>query len=81
MGSVDEQRAQVMILRAWVEIGHRLRVRVMDVTQDHAREPVQSAASTVDGVCALVRAWLERLLDDSGCCHTQPALGNQDPPE
>lgn len=81
MGSVDEERTQVMILRAWVEVGHRLRVRVMQVTQDQAREPVQGAASTIDGVCALVRAWLERLLDDSDCRHAQPALGDQDPTE
>jgi hypothetical protein len=75
MGSVDEERAQVMILRAWVEDGHRLRVRVTQVTQDQAREPVQGAASTIDGVCALVRTWLGGLLDDADC-HARSAQGN-----
>jgi hypothetical protein len=77
MGSVDEERAQVMILRAWVEAGHRLRVRVTHVTQDQAREPAQGAASTIDGVCALVRTWLGGLLNDADC-HVPPALGNRD---
>jgi hypothetical protein len=70
-----------MILRAWVEAGQRLRVRVMQVTQDQSGETVQGAASTVDGVCTMVRAWLESLLGNPDCCHAQPELGNRDPAE
>jgi len=81
MGSVDEERAQVMILRAWVEVGHRLRVRVTHVTHEQVREPVQCATSTIDGACALVRTWLEGLLNDADCHHPRPAPGNQDPVE
>lgn len=68
MGSLDEERAQVMILRAWVEAGSqpRLRVRITQVTHDRRSEPATSAAVTIDYVCALVRAWLEGLLDDTG---------------
>jgi hypothetical protein len=36
------------------------------VTQDRRSEPAISAAVTIDYVCALVRAWLEGLLDDTG---------------
>jgi hypothetical protein len=70
-----------MILRAWVEVGRRLRVRVTHVTQDQAREPVRGAASTIDGVCVLIRAWLEGLLDDADRFHVRPARGDQDPAE
>jgi hypothetical protein len=70
-----------MILRAWVEVGRRLRVRVTHVTQDQAREPVQGAASTIDGVCVLVRAWLEGLLDDRDRTNGRFARGDQDPAE
>ena len=68
MGSLTEERSQTMILRAWVEAGsqHRLRVRMTRVTQDRRSEPAISAAVTIDYVCALVRAWLEGLLDDTG---------------
>ena len=45
---------------------HRLRVRMTRVTQDRRSEPAISAAVTIDYVCALVRAWLEGLLDDTG---------------
>lgn len=70
-----------MILRAWVEAGPRLRVRVTQVTQDQAREAVRGAASTVDGVCALVRTWLEGLLNEAGGCDARPASANRDPAE
>jgi hypothetical protein len=69
MGSLDdEERSQVMILRAWVEEGsqQRLRVRMTRVTHDCGSEPATTVAATIDYVCALVRAWLEGLLDDPG---------------
>jgi hypothetical protein len=67
MGFLDEQRGQVLILRAWVEASGnpRLRVRVTCVTQDRAGEPATSAVATVDDACALVRTWLEGLLDET----------------
>jgi hypothetical protein len=68
MGSLDDERAQIMILRAWVEAGsqHRLRIRMTRVTQDCRSEPATSTAATIDHVCAVVRSWLEDLLDDTG---------------
>jgi hypothetical protein len=80
MGARDEERAQIMILRAWVEDGgrQRLRVRVIRVGQDHTGEPVMSAAATIDGVCALVRAWLEVLLDDANGCHVESGPGGSE---
>lgn len=74
MGFPDEERTQVMILRAWAEAGShpRLRVRVTRVSQDRASQPAISAAATIDGVCGLVRAWLEGLLGDTDCCHVDP---------
>jgi hypothetical protein len=78
MGGPDEEHAQIMILRAWVEDGgqHRLRVRVIRVRPDRPSEPAISAAATIDGVCALVRAWLEALLNGAnGCRHAESGPG------
>jgi hypothetical protein len=68
MGSLDSERAQTMILRAWVEADsqHCLRVRVTNIPQNCADEPVIRAVTTIDGACTLVRAWLEELLGDTG---------------
>jgi hypothetical protein len=68
MGSLDSERAQVMILRAWVEADseHSLRVRVTNIAQNCAEEPVIRAVTTIDGACVLVRGWLEELLGDTG---------------
>jgi len=68
-----------MILRAWVEAGGRLRVRVKRVTHDQAWEPLQGAVSTIDGACALVRTWLEGLLNYEDCSDAQPTPGDCHP--
>jgi hypothetical protein len=67
MGATEEERTEVLVLRAWVEsAGERcLRVRITRMarpTQGATVEPVRSASATVDGVCATVRVWLEELL-------------------
>jgi hypothetical protein len=67
MGATEEERTEVLVLRAWVEsAGERgLRVRITRMArpiQGATVEPVNSASATVDGVCATVRAWLEELL-------------------
>ena len=67
MGAAEEERTEVLVLRAWVEgAGERgLRVRITRMArpiQGATVEPVNSASATVDGVCATVRAWLEELL-------------------
>jgi hypothetical protein len=82
VGTLDEERARIMILRAWIEPdGHqRLRVRVTRVTDEHSGEPMISAAATIDGVCALVRAWLEELLYDRDCPSDPATPGGRDPP-
>ena len=64
----EEERSEVLVLRAWVESAadQRLRVRITRMTQpiQGARvEPMSSASATVDGVCATVRAWLLELVD------------------
>jgi hypothetical protein len=83
VGTLDEERARIMILRAWVEAGahQRLRVRVTQVTHEHSGEPMFSAAATIDDVCALVRAWLEELLDDRDCPSDPSMSGSRDPQE
>jgi hypothetical protein len=68
MGAAEEERTEVLMLRAWVEgFGdQRLRVRITRMTrpiQGATVEPVSSASATVDGVCAAVRAWLLELVD------------------
>jgi len=63
MATNDLERADLMILRAWIEPGHerRLRVRIIRMGEGHA-PPVVSAAATPDDVCTAVRLWLEELL-------------------
>ena len=63
MERTDRTRTGVLVLRAWVEGdgGRSLRVRVTRTIHGDTRELVSSAAATVDGACAIVRAWLEEL--------------------
>ena len=68
MGAAEEERTEVLVLRAWVEGSgtQHLRVRITRMTrpiQGARVEPVSSASATVDGVCATVRAWLEELVE------------------
>jgi hypothetical protein len=68
MGVAEQERTEVLVLRAWVEgSGTRsLRVRITRVArpiQGATVERMSSASATVDGVCATVRAWLEELVD------------------
>ena len=55
----------VVVLRAWVDGGSPggLRVRIIRVVGQ--TEPTAAAAATVDGAVALVRAWLEGLLESA----------------
>jgi hypothetical protein len=78
MGSITEERAQTMILRAWVEADgpQRLRVRVIRLRHDRAGEPTIGAAATIDGVCTLVRTWLEELMSDGNCCYVETGPGS-----
>lgn len=67
MDAAEEERTEVLVLRAWVEGAddRGLRVRITRLTRPiHGPmvEPVSSASATVDGVCGTVRAWLEELL-------------------
>jgi hypothetical protein len=57
----------VLVVRAWVEpaTDQGLRVRITRITQGGTAESVSSSSTTVDGVCATVRAWLEELVDGS----------------
>lgn len=80
MGTADEERTEVLVLRAWVEgAGNQsLRVRITRMTrpiQGAMIEPVSSASVTVDGVCATVRAWLEELVD--GSQPSSPPIGGE----
>jgi hypothetical protein len=65
VAGIDDERSGLMILRAWLETnsGDALRVRIIWTTWERG-EPWQSATSTVEGVCAQVRAWLEELAAD-----------------
>jgi hypothetical protein len=64
MEAADEAHTGVLVLRAWVESDDelRLRVRVTRNIKGRTSEPVSSASATIEGVCAMVRAWLEELL-------------------
>jgi hypothetical protein len=72
MDAAEEERTEVLVLRAWVEgsDSQGLRVRITRVTSPIQRapvEPVSSASATVEGVCATVRAWLEELVHGGPC--------------
>jgi hypothetical protein len=71
MRAAEEQRAGVLVLRAWVEAvgdeGLRVRIiRMRQTVQGVTVEPVSSASATVEGVCATVRAWLQELAGGVG---------------
>jgi hypothetical protein len=51
----------VLVLRAWVENRRQLRVRITHVVG--RTSPRVTAASNVEGTCAIVQAWLEDFLD------------------
>jgi hypothetical protein len=65
MNAADD-RAGVLVLRAWIEDDdeHPLRVRITRTVRGRVTEPCTSASATIDGVSAVVRAWLEELLAD-----------------
>jgi hypothetical protein len=63
MGS-DAERAGVLVLRAWVEDTQALRVRITRVVG--CEEPMTIFATNIDGTCAVVRAWLEDVLETRG---------------
>jgi hypothetical protein len=67
MGTIEEERTEVLLLRAWVETDAEsgLRVRIIRLVHGNQAEPLSTAAATVDGVCATVRWWLEDLLDEA----------------
>ena len=62
--TADHERTGVLVLRVWVEAGvrHGLRARITRTVPGGSTESITSAAATVDGVCTVVRRWLEELL-------------------
>jgi hypothetical protein len=64
--STGEERTGVLILRAWVEDDdeHPLRVRITRTARDRVTEPITSASVTIEGICMVVQAWLEHLVND-----------------
>jgi cell division inhibitor SulA len=59
----EDERTGVLVLRAWVEAEGLpgLRVRISRTIQGSQAEPVSTASATIDGVCVVVRDWLEEL--------------------
>ena len=64
----------VVVLRAWVEGGQVLRVRITRVVG--WEEPTGVVCSSIDGTCRVIRAWLQELLEASGT----PGPGAESPP-
>jgi hypothetical protein len=64
MMEIDGERAGVLVLRAWVEDIQSLRVRITRVVG--CEEPRTIFATSIDGTCAVVRAWLEDVLETRG---------------
>lgn len=64
MKTVGGERAEILVLRAWVEVDgdERLRVRATRTISDGTAKATSLATASIDGVCALVRSWLEELL-------------------
>jgi hypothetical protein len=66
METLDGERIGVLILRAWVEadgyLGLRVRItRIAGTVHGGTVEPVSSTFAPIDGVCTMVRVWLEEL--------------------
>jgi hypothetical protein len=57
----DRERVGVLVLRAWVEDIQALRVRITRVVG--CDEPTMVIAADIEGTCAVIRAWLEDLLE------------------
>jgi hypothetical protein len=51
----------VLVLRAWLENGDELRVRVLELRDRHAPARSLGVVATVDEACELVRSWLASL--------------------
>jgi hypothetical protein len=60
----DGERTGVLVLRAWMEDTRSLRVRITRVVG--CDEPGTAAATSIEGTCAVVRAWLEDLMEGRG---------------
>lgn len=62
------ERATAAVLRAWIEADptHGLRVRVTDVIDlQTGVERIHPVVSSIDAVCAIVRAWLTEFVESA----------------
>jgi len=59
------ERSGVLLLRAWLEDGSPRRLRVRIIRLQHHGEPSATAAATVEATCAIVRAWLNELVEEN----------------
>jgi hypothetical protein len=64
MDAGDQGGAGALVLRAWVEDGRALRVRITGV--DGWDQPGTVFAASIDETCSIVTAWLEGLLEADG---------------
>ena len=60
MAAIGEERAGLMILRAWMEPDHEypLRVRIIRFSQGNGGAPVARAFVSADDACDAIRTWL-----------------------
>jgi hypothetical protein len=58
------EQAGVLVLRAWVTDTQSLRIRITRAVG--CNEPRAAVATSIDGTCAVIRAWLEDVLETGG---------------
>jgi hypothetical protein len=62
----ESERIAVAVIRAWIEVGVEgaLKVRVTTRGDLEGTTETIGVASSIDGACAIVRAWLEGFVAD-----------------
>jgi hypothetical protein len=59
-----QERAAVLVIRAWVE-GSRLRVRIVQTRDVEAARMVESTAGSAEEVVRAVEEWLRNVVDET----------------
>ena len=62
MQAPDSRDVGVLLMRAWLEVGHPKHLRVRITRVIGLAEPETLAVTTVEDVFVVVRVWLEELL-------------------
>lgn len=68
MKVLTSDRTDVLIVRLWLEASHEtgLRARITQTLGTTASEQPVAVASSADGICAVVKEWVDAFADPGG---------------